>query len=103
MLVSVALSPIGLNCTPRHSAVTPADREVPADRVALDRPGNHHRLLRSRDVPVDRQPLYENERCVGGGDVPVDGDDGLPVRVVGARHSREPADGIRRLTAQAEE
>src|SRR5207249_3891948 len=44
----------------------------------------------------------EDEGGAGGGDVPVDRDDGLS-RVVIARHSCEPADRTRGLTTKAEE
>src|SRR6476659_6616271 len=60
------------------------ERRVVANRVALDRPGSITGASVNRDVPVDRRPSDEDERCVGGGDVPVDRDDGL-IRVVNAR------------------
>src|SRR3954452_13678157 len=65
----------------------PTDCEVPANRVALDRPRSITGASVNRDVPVDRRPSDEDQGCARGRDVPVDRYDGL-IRVVNARDSR---------------
>src|SRR5262249_8033475 len=87
---------------PQKLGRQPTDGEVPADRVALDRPGSITDSSVNRDVPVDRRPPDEDEGGVRGGDVPPDGDDGL-IPVGNAPNSPRPAHFPPRLTTQPQE
>jgi len=59
-----------------HSRL-PADLEVAADRVVLDRPRNGAASSGQLDVPPDRDSVQQNAIRVGGLDVPLDRDVGV--------------------------
>ena len=105
----VAADRVELHAEPvgRH----PAYREVAADRVALDRPGNVTASSDQRDVPLDRQfagpgataPLIRTVFASMAVTFPLTVMVVCPAGSDGARHSRHRANSICRLAAQAEE
>ena len=83
MLVSVALRPILLNCTPSHSAVTPLIVRLRPIVLPLIDQGISPPPPVSVTFPPTVTFLDQDGVRVGGGDVPVDGDGGVPGRIDG--------------------
>ena len=101
MFVSVRLPPIGAEQHSEPLGHDVADREVAADRVVLQRPGNVAASSGQRDIPVDRDPVQQNGVRVGCGHISVDSDDRVPGLLDGARMCRV-RDVTERLAAQPE-